>query len=414
MGNKHALAGRVADLVGEYAQGRPFLDLFCGMCSVGGAIADSGRPVWGNDVQWSASTVAKCLLTSQDDPVDSEGLATIFQLDYEANLEALRSRFTAAVESERHILEERDLEAFGRERDQWRHVANDPSLLAEAAALSAQPEPPYRLFTLTFAWGYFGLEQAMHIDSLRYAIDRARMRRALSADQARWALVALMQAASCVASTPGHFAQYLSASTREGFRRVVTQRRRSLRDQFWLEADAMRPFGTSDWRAKNRVMRRNALTIWAELRQRGYSRGVVYADPPYSKDHYSRYYHVLDTLVRYDYPPAVGMGRYRPDRFVTPFSLKTRVVEAFDRLARGVAATESVLILSYPSNGLLTACDDGDIAATLGRHFGSVDLVLRQSTIHSTLGARHGSSGNEVEELIYLASPRAAKVVGIG
>ncbi len=152
-------------------------------------------------------------------------------------------------------------------------------------------------------------------------------------------------------------------------------------------------------------MRRDALRIWPELRRRGFRNGVVYADPPYSKDHYSRYYHVLDTLVRYDYPQAIGKGRYRPDRFVTPFSLMTKVASSFDRLARGVASTGSALILSYPSNGLLAQHEDVDLAALLRRHFRTVTLAIQKPSVHSTLGARHGEHTREVEELIYVAHP---------
>lgn len=407
MGNKHELAGTVAELVDEFPSDRPFLDLFCGMCSVGSAIAPSGRAVWGNDVQWSASTVARCLLTSASEPLGGGTLSTQLEHDYLRNLETLEVRFKSALKRETRLLAALDVDAFAEEDASWRHVGNSPTRLAEVRALAAKPEAPYRLFTLSFAWGYFGLRQAAQIDSIRYAIDRARARRALSADEARWALLALMQAASCTASTSGHFAQYLGAKTESGLARVAAQRRRDVWQHFLDDSDTVNPLGTADWRTGNRVMRRNALTIWPELRRREYSRGIVYADPPYSKDHYSRYYHVLDTLARYDYPLAVGKGRYRPDRFVTPFSLKKQVTQSFERLARGVACTHSVLILSYPSNGLLSFCEGGDVGAVLKRHFASVELAVRKATTHSTLGARHGAQRSEVDELIYVAQPSA-------
>ena len=49
---------------------------------------------------------------------------------------------------------------------------------------------------------------------------------------------------------------------------------------------------------------------------------LVYADPPYFEEHYSRYYHVLNTLCLYDYPSLAvnpqthefSAGRYREDR----------------------------------------------------------------------------------------------------
>jgi len=35
---------------------------------------------------------------------------------------------------------------------------------------------------------------------------------------------------------------------------------------------------------------------------------VVYLDPPYTREEYSRYYHVLETLVKYNYPSCSGSG----------------------------------------------------------------------------------------------------------
>jgi adenine-specific DNA-methyltransferase len=38
-------------------------------------------------------------------------------------------------------------------------------------------------------------------------------------------------------------------------------------------------------------------------------RVCVYLDPPYTRDEYSRYYHVLETIVLYESGPVSGKGR---------------------------------------------------------------------------------------------------------
>src|SRR5207253_2965645 len=96
------------------------------------------------------------------------------------------------------------------------------------------------------------------------------------------------------------------------------------------------PLGSAAWRARNRVLCTNALTLWSDLDAAQLRGAVIYADPPYSKDHYSRYYHVLETLVRYDYPSAAGAGRYRPDRYSTPFSLRRQAPAAFNALFQAI------------------------------------------------------------------------------
>ena len=99
------------------------------------------------------------------------------------------------------------------------------------------------------------------------------------------------------------------------------------------------PYGDREWRRGNRVFKSDAdaQKLWRSLDRVVDGQAVVYADPPYSKEHYSRYYHVLETLERYDYPEATGVGRYRPDRFRTPFSVKTEVEGAIRRLPAGRA-----------------------------------------------------------------------------
>jgi adenine-specific DNA-methyltransferase len=257
---------------------------------------------------------------------------------------------------------------------------------------------------LSFAWGYFGLRQAIAIDSIRYAIDRARETERLSEAHCDWALVALLQAASCASASPGHFAQYLRPTSDEGFTRILRQRRRNIWSQFLHEAIELKPYGNGKWRKGNQVLQSDALTIGAELDELGLKGGVVYADPPYSKDHYSRYYHVLETLVRYDHPTAEGKGRYRPDRFATPFSLKTQVEDAMHEFCAAIGGRGFTLILSYPSNGLLNEACGVDPTELLAEHFKNVELRMQKPTTHSTLGARHGNARNDVDELLWIAS----------
>lgn len=404
MGNKHDVAPVVADLVRRRRADRPFLDVFCGMCSVGGAVARTERRVIGNDIQSFAALVARCLVATAQGPPSQESLTDSLRRSYRTNESRLLARFGEAVAREERIISNADAVAYRRAYADWRHGANDRAVAAELAQLAeGRHSLPYRLATLSFAWGYFGLRQAIAIDSVRYAIDRARAAGRLTPAGADWALVALLQAASCASASPGHFAQYLRPSSDEGVVRILRQRRRDIWSQFLHEAGELQPYGTPEWREGNAVLQSDALAIWDQLDALGFENGIVYADPPYSKDHYSRYYHVLETLTRYDYPAADGKGRYRPDRFATPFSLKTRVQDAMGELCRAVAERGSTLILSYPSNGLLNAgcgVDPGDL---LREHFGRVDLRMRQPTSHSTLGARHGSARNAVFELLWVA-----------
>jgi adenine-specific DNA-methyltransferase len=133
--------------------------------------------------------------------------------------------------------------------------------------------------------------------------------------------------------------------------------------------------------------------------------GVVYCDPPYTSDHYSRYYHIWETLVEYDYPEVAGVGRYRPDRFSTPFSIKSLAVGAMTRLVASASECGSDVVLSYPSNGLLYEAG-GDPERILKDHFKHVKLALALDHNHSTFGASKGTAKALVREQVFIASNR--------
>lgn len=84
---------------------------------------------------------------------------------------------------------------------------------------------------------------------------------------------------------------------------------------------------------------------------------AVYADPPYTRYHYSRYYHVLETICLRDNPQVTttfpngkgGISRaiYRVGRHQSPFCIKSEAEEAFDRLFQKVKELNVPLVLSY-------------------------------------------------------------------
>lgn len=405
MGNKLSLSRDVAEVISTTDADQPLVDLFAGMCSVAGAVSNSGRRVWVNDAQNYASLVGRCLLTSQDPPPTREKALQALMPGYRQNLAELRSRFDRQLHEERQALAKDSGYLYRKRQADWRHVGNDELLAHEAEQLrSGEVSPPYRLAVLTFAWGYFGLRQSVEIDSLRRGADQAEADGLISPDESAWCRLALLQTCSRIASTPGHFAQFLRGNTDNGFRRIRATRQRPALDGVLDDLESLRPFGNKRWRARNRVTTCDALSIWPRIDEACASPAIFYADPPYSKEQYSRFYHVLETIELYDYPPAQGVGRYRPDRFTTPLARKSGVLEATKHLCASIAERNSTLLLSYPSTGLLTSNLGVDVQALLGEFFSSVSLAISTPSQHSTLGARHGAARHDVIEYVWLAS----------
>ena len=74
---------------------------------------------------------------------------------------------------------------------------------------------------------------------------------------------------------------------------------------------------------------------------------LIYIDPPYTNAHYSRFYHILETLVVYDYPELEYFGRYRNDRFQSPFCIKSEALREFDRMIGACARINKTAVISY-------------------------------------------------------------------
>ena len=97
------------------------------------------------------------------------------------------------------------------------------------------------------------------------------------------------------------------------------------------------------------------LSALDKLKQKNVS--VIYADPPYTRYHYSRYYHVLETICLRDNPEITttfpngtgGISRaiYRAGRHQSPFCIKSQAEKAFDELFKKVKELNIPLVLSY-------------------------------------------------------------------
>lgn len=400
MGTKRDIASRVAAVIEDGPPG-PLLDLFSGVCAVGVAVAPS-RQVWCNDIQVFASTVARAFFVSPTSPPHFDDAAEAARELYLENSHALEERFASVVGKERRALQSGDVQEIASLEGVMPNIATSRTLARECARLAKHPtEPPYRLFTITFSGGYLGLRQCIQVDAIRYAVDRLRDVSKLDEHQHRWMCLALCQAVSKVSTTTGHFAQYMRV--KDGtVKRFVAQRSRSVWREWLRAVFEFTPIGTPTWRSQNIVFREDAARLLPRLREEEARPAVVYADPPYTSDQYSRYYHLYETLLLYDYPPSEGVGRYRPERFVSPYSIKTKVETAMDRLISDCAKLGSRLVLSYPEQGLLPHSRDA-IASMIHKHFGSGGLAARLDHHHSSLGGSKGHQKYQVNELIFAA-----------
>lgn len=78
---------------------------------------------------------------------------------------------------------------------------------------------------------------------------------------------------------------------------------------------------------------------------------VLYLDPPYNTRQYADYYHILETVARYDAPRIHGKTGIRDELQRSSFSSAAEVENAFRALIGKVRS--KVLIMSYNDEGIL-------------------------------------------------------------
>lgn len=210
-------------------------------------------------------------------------------------------------------------------------------------------------FTASIYFGgvYFSFEQAAHIDVLLYEIKQAprRFQNTLMA--------ALLSTASDLVNSVGkQFAQPIRPRNKNGapkkqlISRLTKDRNCSVFDTFekWI-AKYSNIEQTIEGHEVFRMDYKNALKNLAE------DVSIVYADPPYTRDHYSRFYHGLETLSLQDKPKIsktniggklrLSRGLYREDRHQSPFCIKSQAPNAFLELFKLASEKNKILLLSY-------------------------------------------------------------------
>lgn len=247
---------------------------------------------------------------------------------------------------------------------------------------------------------YFSYAQALEIDAILEAMDEL-----WGAEKDPVALASLLGSASDLTSTIGnHFAQPVqprskTGGLKSGWVSSVTRRREVSilsRWQHWMDRYSLLQaprFSCNSIRADYKTFLKNDLG----------GVKVVYADPPYTRDHYSRFYHVLETIAVGDDPGVtkglgpggLSRGLYRENRHQSPFSVQTKVDQAFEDLFVLTSSADSNLVLSYSPMGVGTAARANNRMMPLEklqemgkRYFRSVEIINIDSSTHSQFNTR--------------------------
>jgi len=393
MGTKRRLAPEVMKLAAMRADG-PVLDLFSGMCSVG-AIVSPKRPVWVNDLQIFSHEVGKALFCSGSAPPCRANVFIHLTENFSSHLRLLTSMASEDIQKEEEANRKDDYIASLRLMDDFSNIEAN-NLGNKLKAIN------HCLFISTYSASYFGILQCAEIDAAVFSIDSALTGGHLNLNDARWIRIALAIAINKVSASTGHFAQHLTPSYANK-KRFHAQRRRSVFQEWLTAIEHMEDlsFVDGDNSIKNRAFNSDAIDLLDLLCEENSAPAVIYADPPYTDDQYSRFYHIYETLFLYDYPLISGKGRYRKERVTSDFSLKSKVSHSIEELISKTSTLGSDLIISYPGNGLLPDSHEV-IPELLSKYFTGKVTSTCVPYIHSSMGGGTARvNKTEVTEYLY-------------
>jgi adenine-specific DNA-methyltransferase len=251
----------------------------------------------------------------------------------------------------------------------------------------------FHLFTQFYSGTYWSYEQCIWIDSLRAVAERYKNQHS-NQDIFNAIMSSLMFAMSYTSQSTGHYAQYRDARSESSMFDILSYRERELWPYFerkFLELLTIE----GDGLYKSKVTTLDYLDCLRIIEPNT----IVYADPPYQSVHYSRFYHVLETLVRYDNPKVEYKGRYREDRHQSPFCKKTTVKKAFENLFEGVRLKNSHLILSYCDTGMISLEEINSIAQKVFSN-NYTSWVKEKKHTHSKMGRSDVRSQEVIEYTI--------------
>lgn len=371
MGSKLALLenGLSAALLSAIRPGDRFVDLFCGTGRVSWHIAESvSVPVLAVDLQRYGAVLAGAIVgrTHAIDPA-----------------ELIRKWLRPTMQTIQH--EETYIAALDHDTDlDARGVIRARHLCAKIAG-----GPVWR----SYGGHYFSPRQAATFDHL--------LSRLPSSDEPQSILcrAALVLAASRCAAAPGHTAQPFQPTSG-----ALPYIRSSWEiDPIALTESVLTGIAHRHARVAGQALVADANSVACILRERD----VVFVDPPYSSVHYSRFYHVLETVARGSCGPVSGIGRYPPssERPKSRFSVKTQARGAMLQLLKLLGDNGCRVVLTFPqgdaSNGL-----NGEELVHLAREWFRVDATLVASRF-STLGGNGGnrSSRRRSGELVMTMMP---------
>jgi adenine-specific DNA-methyltransferase len=173
-------------------------------------------------------------------------------------------------------------------------------------------------FSIHFGGKYFSHDSSKIIGFIREDIEKNKD--ALPTREYNILIASLIYSADKIANTVGHYDAYV--------------KKESIQDRFF-----MKPINPLSVEAKIEIFREDANRLAKQI-----STDIVYIDPPYNTRQYSRFYHVLETLAKWDKPQLRGVA-LKPELENMSDYCRVRAQKRFYELVHDIRT--KYLVVSY-------------------------------------------------------------------
>ncbi len=375
MGSKKPIINYVTSAINEiHCQGEWVCDLFAGSCSISAALRRRYNFI-SNDIQ-NYSRILAHTYFSDLSSYNSEELIEQIDTIVSKHLSWFEENYNDFFFDYSKV---DTIEEYQRIELSQRALYTDENF-----------ETDFHLFTKYYSGTYWSFEQCVWIDALRKTAEHFH-----DAPVYYAILSSIMFAMSYSTQSTGHFAQYRDGNTDEAVNNIIYYRQKSLYDLFKKKLKEL--VQSLD----NSLKELEPTTLsFEECLANIPEKSTVYADPPYAPVHYSRFYHALETLIKYDYPVIDYKGRYRSDRHQSPFSQKSKALQAFETMFLAIIKKSAQMVLSYSASGVVLI---EELIALSKDKFEGSDYYIIVRTLdhkHSTLGRFEDHEREVIEYLI--------------
>lgn len=404
-GSKNNLHNFIYKNLKPYIQsGKVILDIFSGSGAVSNMFRDCYQ-IYANDVERYASIIADALL-NQPDLSNIGSFLSSFNTLFAKTEKLLAKPIISFISVEQEALQNKKFSVLKQLYEQYPTVWNNLNSAIINAPLTVKnikAKNDYYLFVTYYAGSYFGIEQALEIDSIIKCIH------AQNKDYQHALFSCLFFAMKeAVFSKDGHMAQPLSPEKNQS--RLFLQRNKKIYELFIKKFKEYSTIQLSKFSGKNKIFNNNFADLFT---MKDFSNvGLVYADPPYTDMQYSRYYHLLNVAAKYEYPELTKTnagytkGLYTEGRYQSKLSQRGSAKKQLETLISYCSTAKINLALSYayPENIETQATNRytisiNDLIFLTQKHYGNSRVTIATQS-YSHANHRNSSQKKVLEYLI--------------